>query len=66
MQLIINGEKQQLDGPLNVAGLVEHFGLDLRKLAIERNAEIVPRSAYDATELAEGDQIEIVQFIGGG
>jgi thiamine biosynthesis protein ThiS len=50
----------------DVAALVEGLGLDSRKVAIELNLEIVPRSAYAATRLADGDRIEIVHFIGGG
>ncbi len=49
-----------------VAALVAALGLDERKVAIERNLEIVPRSRYLATALGEGDRIEIVHFIGGG
>lgn len=54
------------DGVNSVAALVEALQLDGRKLAIERNLEIVPRSAYDTTALCDGDRIEIVHFIGGG
>ena len=50
----------------DLAGLVSALGLDGRKVAIERNLEIVPRSAYGKTRLADGDRIEIVHFIGGG
>jgi thiamine biosynthesis protein ThiS len=46
--------------------LIDALGLDGRKLAIERNLEIVPRSVYDQTPLSDGDRIEIVHFIGGG
>ena len=46
--------------------LVSLLGLDRRKLAVERNLEIVPRSAFGATALADGDRIEIVAFVGGG
>jgi thiazole synthase/sulfur carrier protein len=49
-----------------VAALVDALGLDPRKVAVERNLEIVPRSAYLKTPLADGDRIEIVQFVGGG
>ena len=48
------------------AALVTLLGLDRRKLAVERNLEIVPRSTFGATALAEGDRIEIVAFVGGG
>ncbi len=66
MRLSINGEAREVVGVGDVAGLIAHLGLDMRKLAIERNLEIVPRSCYDATPLADGDRIEIVHFIGGG
>lgn len=51
---------------MSVAGLVERLGFDARKVAIERNLEIVPRSAYAVTELDDGDRLEIVNFVGGG
>ncbi len=66
MRLSVNGEEREFDGPAALSCLVARLGLDCRKVAIERNLEIVPRSAYAATALAEGDQIEIVHFIGGG
>lgn len=66
MRLIVNGEDRAFDGVNSVAALVEALKLDGRKLAIERNLEIVPRSAYDRTVLCDGDRIEIVHFIGGG
>jgi thiamine biosynthesis protein ThiS len=50
----------------DVAGLVAALGLNPRKVAVERNLAIVPRSAYGSTPLADGDRIEIVHFIGGG
>ena len=49
-----------------LSDLVATLGLDPRKVAVERNLEIVPRSLYAATPLADGDRIEIVHFIGGG
>ncbi len=66
MRLSVNGEEREFDGPGALASLVAALGLDCRKVAIERNLEIVPRSAYATTALAEGDRIEIVHFIGGG
>ncbi|RAK50910.1 sulfur carrier protein ThiS [Phenylobacterium deserti] len=66
MNLTVNGESRGFDGAPNVAALVEALGLDVRKVAVERNLEIVPRSAYAATNLSDGDRIEIVHFIGGG
>ncbi len=66
MQLTINGEIRAFSGVADVAGLVMALGLDTRKVAVERNLEIVPRSAYQKTPVADGDRIEIVHFIGGG
>jgi thiamine biosynthesis protein ThiS len=68
--LLVNGEKRQFErperGPLSVLGLLTELCLDVRKVAVERNEEIVPRSRYAETWLASGDQLEIVHFIGGG
>ena len=66
MRLVINGEARELDGAQDLAALVAGLGLDSRKVAVERNLEIVPRSLYAQTPLADGDRIEIVHFIGGG
>ena len=64
--ITLNGEAHALAGPVTVAGLVRVLALDGRKIAVERNREIVPRGRYDATELGQGDRLEIVHFIGGG
>ena len=66
MQISVNGEERRFEGVTDVAALVAKLGLDTRKVAVERNLEIVPRSAYATTPLADGDRIEIVTFIGGG
>lgn len=66
MQLTVNGELHDMPVAISLLGLIEHFGLDPRKVAIERNLEIVPRSTYGQTQLGEGDRLEIVQFVGGG
>jgi sulfur carrier protein len=66
MKLTINGEARELEHASTVTALVESLGLDARKVAVERNLEIVPRSQYLATVLCDGDRIEIVHFIGGG
>ena len=64
--LTLNGEPREFAGPATVAALLASLGLDRRKVAVERNEAIVPRSQYDATVLAAGDALEIVHFIGGG
>ena len=66
MRLTINGEEQSFQGGLDLAGLVRTLGLDPRKVAVERNLEIVPRSTYARVLLSDGDRLEIVQFVGGG
>ncbi|MEK9824735.1 MAG: sulfur carrier protein ThiS [Methylotenera sp.] len=67
MQLIINGKIRSFDADtLTVAALVAQLELVGKRLAIERNAEIVPRSQFEATLLADGDKLEIVGAVGGG
>ncbi len=70
LTVTLNGETRRFDTPeagvLSVLGLLIELGLDMRKVAVERNEEIVPRSRYAETRLASGDQLEIVHFIGGG
>ncbi len=62
----LNGEAASLDAPASVARLLADLGLDTRKVAVERNEAIVPRSEYADTWLGAGDRLEIVHFIGGG
>ena len=68
LTLRLNGEDRSFDAEagFSVHALLAQLGLDTRKVAVERNEEIVPRSAYAETYLASGDQLEIVHFIGGG
>jgi sulfur carrier protein len=66
MRLTINGEEKSFERALDIGALVAALGLDTRKVAVERNLAIVPRSAYAMTALADGDRIEIVAFVGGG
>jgi len=66
MRLLLNGEEREIAGIVSIADLVSALGLDARKVAVERNLEIAPRSTYADTVLADGDRIEIVTFIGGG
>ncbi len=66
VRVTLNGADRALDGPVSVSGLLAVLGLDARKVAVERNEEIVPRSTYAETWLTSGDSLEIVHFIGGG
>lgn len=65
MQVTINGETRAV-APQTVQQLLESLGIDPRRVAVEFNAEILPKAAYTATAVADGDRIEIVHFVGGG
>jgi thiamine biosynthesis protein ThiS len=62
----VNGEPREVPEGASVAELLGLIGLAAPKVAVERNREIVPRSAWAATRLGAGDRLEIVHFIGGG
>ena len=64
--IIVNGEKRNFSGGESVESLLDALGIDSRKVAVELNLEIVPRSSYLNTRLNGGDRLEIVHFIGGG
>ena len=66
MEITLNGEKYNLETGSNIVDLIEKLGLNIDKLAIERNLEIVPKSKFAMTIIEEGDKLEIVHFIGGG
>ena len=80
IQLIVNGQPQFIpvvhqtesitqspdDATLNIAQLLEHMGLQGKRIAVERNGEIVPRSKFDQPILSDGDRLEIVVAVGGG
>ncbi len=66
MTLHINGEARQFPGGLTVGALVEQLGMKADRVAVELNREIVSRDRWPATELHDGDRLEIVHFVGGG
>lgn len=66
LNLIINGEPRQFSVPLTVASLVEQMGYAGKRIAVELNGEIVPKSRHAETPLASGDRLEIVVAVGGG
>lgn len=66
MQIHLNGEPYYLDQPLTLTELIARLGLTGKRLAVELNLDIVPRSLHAETRLAEGDRVEIVHAIGGG
>lgn len=64
--LTVNGEPRRIAAGSTIADLVAALGLDPRKVAVEHNAEIAPRSTLADAPLAHGDVLEIVHFVGGG
>ena len=66
LQITLNGDRHTVAPGSHVSDLVQQLGLDVRKVAVERNLTIVPRNAYPATPIMNDDRIEIVGFIGGG
>ena len=66
IQVIVNGKPHRLDAATDVSALLARLELAGKKVAVERNGEIVPRSAHASTLLADGDELEIVVAVGGG
>jgi len=66
MNITINGERKEFPHILTVAELLAHVEIDPRKIAVERNLQLVKRTEYAITPLNDGDEIEIVNFVGGG
>jgi sulfur carrier protein len=66
MKITLNGESYELTGPMSLASLLATQQIDPRRVAVEHNLTVVKRGAFDATEVRDGDQIEIVNFVGGG
>jgi thiazole synthase len=62
----VNGDERRVPGGLSIAGMLAELGLDPRKVAVERNLEIVPRSTLSDVQAEDGDAFEIVHFVGGG
>lgn len=66
MRLVLNGEAKDVADAMTVAALVESLGLGQTRVAVEVNRKIVRRAAWDETQLADGDVVEVVHFVGGG
>ncbi|MDX1949105.1 MAG: sulfur carrier protein ThiS [Rickettsiales bacterium] len=66
MKIILNGEDIDISSGFSVSDLINSFSLDVRKIAVEKNLEIVSRSKFSDEILQENDIIEIIHFIGGG
>ena len=66
MRLTVNGELKEAPSGATLAAFLASLGLEQNRIAVERNLEIAPRSLWPAIRLEDGDQLEIVQFVGGG
>jgi len=63
---MLNGDEHELAGPLTVTALLEALAIDPRRVAVEHNLVVLKRDAFRTTMVGEGDQVEIVNFVGGG
>ena len=66
MTITLNGEPFSVPDSLTITELLARLEIDPRRVAVERNIVVVKRAAYDTTQIVEGDEIEIVNFVGGG
>jgi thiamine biosynthesis protein ThiS len=66
LRIRLNGDPYEVAGPLTVAELLARLEIDARRVAVERNLVVLKRDAFDRTAVGEGDEIEIVNFVGGG
>jgi thiamine biosynthesis protein ThiS len=66
LEILVNGEPRRVPGPATAADLLRHLGLDARTVVVELNRQIVRRPRLGDTALANGDAVELVQFVGGG
>ncbi len=66
MKLSINGEQRELDTAANLAELISELGLAERRVAVELNRKVIRRECWIDTKIVDNDEIEIVQFVGGG
>ena len=63
---MLNGDPHEVARPLTVSELLAHLSIDARRVAVEHNLVVLKRATFDETVLREGDQVEIVNFVGGG
>ncbi len=66
MKIRLNGEPREVNGPLTIAALLEQLGVDPRRVAVEQNVTVIKRDRYASTPIHDGDEIEVVNFVGGG
>jgi thiamine biosynthesis protein ThiS len=66
LRIRLNGEPREFEAPLSVSALLERLAIDSRRVAVEHNLVVLKRARYDDTMVNEGDEVEIVNFVGGG
>lgn len=66
MTIILNGDKHELSAPVSISDLLRQLDIDERRVAVELNLAVVRKNAYDSSVIKEGDEVEIVNFVGGG
>lgn len=66
MTIRLNGEQYELAGPVTISALLAELQIDPRIVAVEHNLVVLKRDRYGSTTVAEGDEVEIVRFVGGG
>ena len=66
MKLSVNGEDREFPSPLTVVSLLAQLGMQLDRVAVELNRDLLSRDRWDETHLSDGDKLEIVHFVGGG
>jgi thiamine biosynthesis protein ThiS len=66
MTITLNGDKHELAAPVSVSQLLERLDIDARRVAVELNLAVVKKAAYDSSVIKDGDEVEIVNFVGGG
>jgi thiamine biosynthesis protein ThiS len=66
LKIRLNGEPVELAGPLTVTALLARYEIDPQRVAVEHNLTVIKRTAYDKTMVREGDELEVVNFVGGG
>ena len=66
MTITLNGDPHELPAPLSVSALLKQLEIDARRVAVELNLAVVKKAAYDSSVIRDGDEVEIVNFVGGG
>jgi thiamine biosynthesis protein ThiS len=66
MTITLNGDPHVITGPLSISALLQQLDIDARRVAVELNLAVVKKAAYDSSVVKDGDEVEIVNFVGGG